>query len=284
MAGKYRIRAMRQEEMAFAVELAAAEGWNPGLNDAAAFFAADQGGFLIGLLDDAPIGCISAVRYGRDFGFLGLYIVAEPYRGHGYGLQLWNSAIQRFGARNVGLDGVQEQQVNYRKSGFSLAYSNIRYAWTRCEPGLAASAPYIVGVGRVAASRIAQYDRLAFPAGRQAFLDAWLKQPGSAALAWWDGHALRGYGVIRPCRDGWKVGPLFADNDTIAASLLLALGNEVKDGRLVYLDVPEPNAAAMRLAADFGMQEVFGTARMYNRHLPDIAIERIFGVTTFELG
>ncbi|TAL82649.1 MAG: hypothetical protein EPN62_04105 [Candidimonas sp.] len=131
---------------------------------------------------------------------------------------------------------------------------------------------------------IARYDRLCFPALRRNFLDVWLNQPGSVALAWRENDRIRGYGAIRRCRDGWKVGPLFADNRLIAESLLLALNRTTTDEEPVYLDVPETNIEAMRLAADLGMHEVFGTARMYNRYQPDIVTERIFGVTTFELG
>ena len=284
MTGGYRVRAMRRDELDFAIGLAANEGWNPGVHDADAFFATDPGGFLVGLLDEVPIGCISAVRYGRSFGFLGFYIVAPEYRGRGYGLPLWNSALEQFGARNIGLDGVKEQQANYRKSGFSLAYSNIRYAWhKRLQSGLA-STHNVVSVGHVDAGSIARYDRLCFPASRPTFLAVWLNQPGSVALTWWENDTVRGYGAIRRCRDGWKVGPLFADNRKIAESLLLALNSKTADEEPVYLDVPEANIEAMRLAADLGMQEIFGTARMYNHYLPDIATERIFGVTTFELG
>jgi hypothetical protein len=39
-----------------------AEGWNPGLHDDVAFYAADPHGFLIALIDSEPVGCISAVR------------------------------------------------------------------------------------------------------------------------------------------------------------------------------------------------------------------------------
>ena len=87
------IRAMTRPEMDMAIDLAAAEGWNPGLHDAAAFRTADPGGFLIGLLDGEPIGCVSAVSYEGRFGFLGLYIVAPRYRGRGYGMQLWKAAM-----------------------------------------------------------------------------------------------------------------------------------------------------------------------------------------------
>ena len=56
---------MRREEIAFAMDLAATEGWNPGLHDAECFYAADPGGFLIGELAGEPVGCISAVSYGE---------------------------------------------------------------------------------------------------------------------------------------------------------------------------------------------------------------------------
>lgn len=284
MTAAYQVRAMRRDELDFAVDLAANEGWNPGVHDAEAFFATDPGGFLVGLLNDVPIGCISAVRYDQSFGFLGFYIVAPEYRGLGYGLSLWNSALEQFGARNIGLDGVKEQQANYRKSGFSLAYSNIRYAWHKRLQSRPATAPNVVSIRQVDAGGIARYDRLCFPASRPTFLDAWLNQPNSVARAWWENNTIRGYGVIRRCRDGWKIGPLFADNRGIAELLLFALSHDAADDEPVYLDVPETNIEAMRLAADLRMSEVFGTARMYNRYLPDIDTNRIFGVTTFELG
>ena len=50
------IRTMRREEVAFAIDLAAQEGWNPGLHDAECFFSADPEGFLIGEMDGEPVG------------------------------------------------------------------------------------------------------------------------------------------------------------------------------------------------------------------------------------
>ena len=41
------IRTMRRDEVELAIELAAREGWNPGLHDARCFFEADPEGFLI---------------------------------------------------------------------------------------------------------------------------------------------------------------------------------------------------------------------------------------------
>ncbi len=112
------VRAMTEADLALALEWAAAEGWNPGLNDAHCFYAADPQGFFVGELDGVPVGCVSAVRYGSGFGFLGLYIVKPEHRGQGFGLELWRAAMDHLGDRLIGLDGVVAQQENYRKSGF----------------------------------------------------------------------------------------------------------------------------------------------------------------------
>ena len=109
-----------------AVEWAAAEGWNPGISDASCFATVDPGGFMGGWLGDRMIASISVINYGPSFAFLGFYIVEAPYRGQGYGYRLWRHAVQHAGERLVGLDGVLAEQDNYRRSGFELAYRNVR--------------------------------------------------------------------------------------------------------------------------------------------------------------
>ena len=108
--------------------------------------------------------------------------------------------------------------------------------------------------------------------------------PGARALAWVGEGRVGGFGVIRPCRRGYKVGPLFADQAKIAEALYHGLAGVVEPGAPVYLDVPEVNPAAVALAERHRMTRVFETARMYTRGAPALALERVFGVTTFELG
>src|SRR5215468_12154097 len=128
------IRAMRPDEISIAVDWATAEGWNPGLADAACFGAADPGGFFIGEVNGIPAATVSCVNYGASFAFLGFYIVRADLRGRGYGLRIWKAAIAHAGPRVIGLDGVVAQQENYKKSGFTLAYANVRYGGTVTSP------------------------------------------------------------------------------------------------------------------------------------------------------
>jgi hypothetical protein len=76
---------------------------------------------------------------------------------------------------------------------------------------------------------------------------------------------------------------LFADDSSVAEALYSRLAGFAIGGPL-FLDAPENNRAAMNLVARQQMVEVFGCARMYLGPPPPVAHERIFGVTTFELG
>jgi len=277
----YAIRTMTRPELDIALDWAAAEGWNPGLYDADCFYAADCRGFFLGLLHDEPIATLSAVKYGA-FGFLGFYIVQPPYRGLGFGLEIWQAGLDYLAECTIGLDGVVEQQDNYRKSGFSLAYRNIRHAGfgggdCPVEAGL-------VELSALAWPQIEAYDLRHFPAARPAFLHRWFEQPDSYACGMVRNHELRGYGVIRKCRSGYKIGPLFADSPAIAEALFLALKAKLNESEPIFLDVPECNPQAVALAERYGMYSVFETARMYKGAAPQLPLSGVYGVTSFELG
>ncbi len=276
------ITKMTLEEMHFAIEYAGREGWNPGLGDAASFYAADPEGFLIGKVKDEFVGCVSAVRYGDHYGFLGFYIVVPELRGRGFGLQLSAAGLGQLEGRSMGLDGVLAQQDNYRTMGFEVAYRNIRYEGSGLgDPGAGES---LRPVADVSFDELSAYDATMFGVSRKAFLKPWIAQPDSVGFAIVDRGKIQGYGVIRPCYTGWKIGPLFADTVEQAETLLDALMGQAGAGEPVYFDTPEVNPAAVGMAEARGMQRVFETARMYKGQAPSIPLDRLYGVTSFELG
>jgi len=278
----YTIRIMNRKEVDIAIDWAAQEGWNPGLHDADCYYSADPNGFLLGLLDHEPIATISGIKYGESFGFLGFYIVKPEYRGKGYGIQIWNAGLKYLDGRNIGLDGVVAQQDNYKKNGFVLAYRNIRYQGIG--GGNPPENPDIVNLSAVPFETVDAYDRPFFPANRSRFIKCWINQPECYALGIMQNGKLTGYGVIRTCRSGYKIGPLFADSPEMAESLFLALKAKAKQSEPVFLDIPEVNHHAVALAERYNMKVSFETARMYTGEAPDIQVNRLFGVTSFEIG
>ncbi|KPV53544.1 GCN5 family acetyltransferase [Kouleothrix aurantiaca] len=278
----YQISTMTRGEVEIAIDWASREGWNPGLHDAACFYAADPQGFLLGKLNGEAISTISAVKYGDNFGFIGLYIVEKRFRHQGHGIQIWDRALADLKGRAVGLDGVVAQQENYKRSGFALAHRNIRYAGTSA--GAGGAEPTCVSLADIAFADLATYDRRFFPAQRDAFLNAWVSQPQSHALGIVENGQLSGYGVIRACQAGYKIGPLNAESPGIAATLFAALVGSIPPGATFYLDVPEPNRQAVALAQSHGMTPSFETARMYIGAAPALPLGKIFGITSFELG
>jgi hypothetical protein len=94
---------------------------------------------------------------------------------------------------------------------------------------------------------------------------------------------VRGYATIRQCRTGYKIGPLFADDERIAERLFAALTGRHR-GQPIFIDIPEVNRPAMALAERNGLGPVFETARMYRGEMPQLPLERTFGITTLELG
>lgn len=279
------IHPMSRADLERALDWAAEEGWNPGLDDAEAFFAADPQGFLMGWLDDEPVASISVVAYGQSYGFLGLYICRPEFRGMGHGWALWQAGMARLGDRVIGLDGVVAQQANYAKSGFTLAHRNIRFGGTAEAHEIADPRLVEVRLDQRSglAGSIVAYDRCLQPGPRERFLRTWLKPPGRRSLAFVEANSICGYGSVRACRSGYKIGPLFADTPDIAGRIFAALTGRLR-GAAIFLDVPEPNAEAVALAKRHGLTPVFETARMYRGPAPALPLDRTFGITTFELG
>ncbi len=278
------IRPLEGDGVATAVEWARLEGWNPGLDDAAAFHAADSKGFL-GLYAGGELAAtISAVTYGGQFAFVGFYICRPEFRGRGWGLRLWTAALAGIEGLTAGLDGVVAQQHNYARSGFVLAHRNVRYGGTATVPDARRKARLRSLTAHDAAMLVdfEARERL-FPAPRPDFLAAWLGMPGVLGLGLLEDDSLTGYGVIRRCHAGHKIGPLFARSDEEALLLVAPLLERCK-GDEVFLDVPETNPAAVALARWLGLHPVFETARMYKGKPPDLDPSQIFGITTFELG
>jgi len=275
------IRNLGPDEISLAIDWAAAEGWNPGLADAANFVVPDAKGFFVGEIDGEPVATVSCITYDDRFAFLGFYIVRAGFRGRGHGLRIWNAAIVHAGSRVIGLDGVVAQQDNYKKSGFQLAYANIRYSGGVAAPPKPPAE--IVALDAIPFALVEADDATVFPAPRATFLRSWINTPGHVGRALMRDGKLAAWGVIRPCRTGRKIGPLVADDRAAAEAVVQALLAGPGSSEIV-LDIPAVNRDAIALAEFLGLKPTFETARMYTGPAPSLRLDRVFGVTSFELG
>ncbi|MFA5364248.1 MAG: GNAT family N-acetyltransferase [Candidatus Bathyarchaeia archaeon] len=277
---KIAITQMTQQEVYTAVNWARQEGWNPGIHDAESFYHADPKGFYAAKINNEIVGTLSIVKYTKDYAFVGFLIVRPDMRGKGIGTTLFNFLEESCKSFNAGLDGVLGMQTKYELLGFRLAHKNYRYS------GVANGklSNLCMPISKKDFNKIVAYDAKCFSTTRLEFLSYWLfqKDGHSFMVQNKDTDEICGYGVIRKCFKGHKIGPLFAGTQEIATAILESLMSTV-NGEAVFLDVPEPNRSAVELAQRYGMQPVFATVRMYTRLL-QLPLENIYGLTSFELG
>jgi GNAT superfamily N-acetyltransferase len=274
-----RNRVARRDEIDLILRWAADEGWNPGLEDAEAFFAADPEGYFVAEQNGEPCAAISVVNHSPDFAFLGLYLCRPDWRGKGIGHALWQHALAHAGGRTVGLDGVAAQEANYAKSGFVRTGATLRLEG-RLAPHMAA------GIRDAAPEDIPALiaiDAAANGTARPAFQTAWLTPRATRRTVVLDGpDGPQGFATGRLCGRGCKVGPVVAPDAatalTLFAAALAAVGSQA-----AIVDVPDARGDLVQRLTGIGFTETFATARMYRGPAP-VAGPTLMAIATMELG
>ena len=268
------IRNMTLSDLEIVLDWARQEGWNPGLEDAHAFLAADPNGFFVKEVGGKLAAAISVVNHSDGFAFLGLYICKPEFRGQGHGLDLWRVAIAYADRRCIGLDGVPDQQENYRRSGFELSTNTIRYNGVLPVDG--ASLP---------STGIQPASLLAADAGycgysRPKFAHTWFNDTETRHTFIVDEIC---FATARACCEGVKIGPFYAQNEQQTTLLFKAISN-LWVGQTMTIDIPKQSAALIAFVSGLQFRPVFETARMYagTHPLPQPPI--FAAVATLELG
>ncbi len=267
------------------VRWAEEEGWNPGPYDAEVYWATDPDGYYGYFHNGELIAGGSIVSYNQEFGFMGFFIVKPEHRATGIGRKLWYERRETLLSRlhpnaTIGMDGVVDMQGFYQKGGFEIAYKDERYE------RIGEQFTNDSNISTITDEDIAvvlEYDKQCFGYSRPQFLLPWLRMPESKTFKYTADGKLLGFAIVRKANVGHKVCPLFADSPKVAEELYKACLNSVK-GELLYLDIPMVNSAAVNLVKEYGAKYVFECARMYYGTTPKVDTNKIYGITTFELG
>lgn len=282
--------------------------WSPGLNYAPPFHAADSTGYHLLTVNGKPAASLAAVKW-ENFNFIGLYIVAEEYRGQGLGFQLWKHVSAKLQEEKrdmpTGLNAVLDQVSLYEKSGFQAAQLNVRYQGplrSILKNSHRSELPHIIlkQVDECSFNALLNYDAQIFSCANQTFLAGWTKMAHSYTLVAYDKsqQEICGYGTISPITGGYRIGPLYANQANVAIKLFSGLCLKMSRKKpskqkqhtrkkCVQIDTTEANPTVHLLVERFGLFRGIETRRMWkNGVLPTPAPqeERMFGLRTLEIG
>ena len=291
MASPLQIRPLERTEIPAVTGWARQEGFAPGSGDVAIYRQTDRQGIWVGWLGHEPIGCITAVRYTADYGFIGLYLVRPEWRGRGYGLQLWQHALNHLADLPcIGLEAAIDRIDDYSRWGFVAASPTTR--WQAITDGGSPPPAALHGWQLLAGEAIPEmavqcFDAQREPSPRPHFLSQWLHHPAGTVLALLDGDGIcHGFGRIRPCLlkrgEGWRTGPLMAETPEAAGVLLQGLLHQHPG--VVLIDAPGANAAAAPLLEQLGFRAIGRTLRMYRGEAPAVTLKDVYGLACLELG
>lgn len=270
------------------------EGWNVGSYDASIYHRFDPKGHFLFLVNDRPIGAISIIRHSKNFFTIGPFIVKKEYRSQGYGAQIWQKAMKIVEQKNsnytMALYSVPTQVGRYQKEGFNTEFAN--QGWqllkTHESPRTVPSLSECLPIGEDIIPDVSRYDQAIFSVSRTKLLQEVLKLSRVSGIFLKNEKQITGFGIIRPCNNGCRVGPLFADTVENAKKLFLCLFETIDEGKII-IDIPKQNKYAILFAEYFGLTPLSQgeTFTMFKGEVPEPLIKNIdknYGVFSLEIG
>jgi GNAT superfamily N-acetyltransferase len=248
------IREMRKEELTFAAECTAAEGWvSENRATLEGFFLKDPKGCLLAEEKGQPVGMCIATFYVKS-GFIGELIVRPEARGRGVGAELLRYGMRVLkdrGAETIYLDGVIKAVKLYERSGFHKVYRSWRFSGHLA--GKTSSHVRHMAINDL--KQVYALDRLSFGVDRSFFLKRRLELFPDLSYVKMDGVKVTGYILGRSGESWVSAGPwVVKENAENPVELLSAFALEAED-RPISIGILEPNHQACDLVRRLGFKE-----------------------------
>ncbi|XP_077992868.1 holothin acyltransferase-like [Glandiceps talaboti] len=282
------IRQMKPDEATTVLPRAAQEGSSPTPYECQTITHCNPDGVFVAETKAAGIiGSISALKYSETLGHVGFYHVDPEYRGKGIGKELWNKAVQYLGENcNIGIDVPTSRTELLTKLGFQRAWTSCRYKGI----GVALlpeviDTHHVRPLARLPLAPLVEFDSQVFTAERRKLVQRWSNtpKPGGSYAAVKEGSIL-GYAVIQPSIEGHVIGPLYAANTALTQALLLTLFAQVPE-QTIYVDAPVDNPSFIQLlSVDLRMEAMFESVRMYSKGDPGVVLDKMFALSSLEMG
>ena len=300
---KVRLIASTDDDLkSYFIETIAKHKWRPGLEDINLYFAFDQPSAFVGLLDGKPIGTMAIHKYNDSFCMLSGFRVEEEFRGKGYGMQLYRTALKTLPPScNIGASSIDYMVEKYKeRSGFQEHWAVLTYdvqlpTASEILNRLPCTDLYCTkSIDQVDAQALFNYDTFVFGHHRHKFLETFLHARGShVRVAINKEGVIVGYTAARVAfikEEGYRLGPLYADSPEIAQVLLKALFEDVLERGMssstsVWLDIPVGiNVEANKLMELLNGKVAFNMTFMTTNGIPKGRFNNWFAVSSVEFG
>lgn len=282
------VRPLTRDELDVVLRWAVDAGWNPGLHDADALWAADPDALWGVEVDGMLVGAGATVRRGSRAGGVGLLLVEPSHRSRGIGSLtfpfLVDGALSRLEAgAGLVLDCPESYQDFCERFGFVPVR---RVARSTAVATLGRRGPYtgqLRALAQLPFDRVVAYDAKFSGGERPDFLRAWMTPKGGLGLGAYEAGWLIGMAILRPAHDGYRIGPFYAESRDIAEDLFVALSGTVVGQKLV-LDVPLEDPDIVAFASSKGFTLAAQAVHMQLGQVVEGPREQVYGESTLEYG
>ncbi len=260
-AEELEIRLLEESDVAEAMRLKAAAGWNQTEEDWLRLLRLCPRGCFAAAAAERLVGTTTTTVYGRELAWIGMVLVDPEFRRRGIATALVRAALGVLDAAAVAtvkLDATPEGAPVYEALGFEAELRVER--WMRVARATASRAHAAEGLPD--SLQIFALDRRAFGADRSELLKAlWEESCVTPAVSMGADGRLRGYALARRGALSDYVGPLVAEEAETAAALLDEVLNRL-DGGTVCVDLNTTYAGGARVLGARGFVKQRELVRM----------------------
>lgn len=203
--------------------------------------------------ENRPVASGSGMVF-APIGFVGNMVVTEPWRGQGIGAAVLRAVMDHLeaaGCRRLELYATALGRPLYERHGFALVGSSAMAHVPRSAVS-GAGTSMLSDAGTELLGQLSAYDRIRFGGDRSELLEMMLTDPVRPLRVARRADAIVGYAWLRP--DGARVGPLLADDPSVAADLLADAFDHIPEADVLRLNLPQDNQAGGRWLADAGVE------------------------------
>jgi GNAT superfamily N-acetyltransferase len=282
--GPLTLRRLEARDLAGALRLSQAERWSHRMEDWEFHYRLGRG-WVACDADGKVLGTASWWTYGDRFGTVGLVLVDQAHQGQGIGRQLMNVVMSDAGPRVLQLVATNAGLTLYRRCGFRERYAIGQHQGTATQvPAVAPLADTVLrSVSPTDLEALCDLDAAAFSANRRQVVGAVFNAGGGVGVLAHRNGRLAGFALARQSGRGTVIGPVVAEDQSLAIALL-AYQLETTRG-FTRVDVPADAAQLSDWLETAGLVCVDHVTTMVRGDSPERHAEaRVFGLVSQALG